>query len=251
MDWANRIQRLLNEHAEPPRYLTRTLQRYIDGMLLYSENMYPDAVQIPSTTDLGLCDCQLRRILLDVLQGRRSVVAVGDAGEMKPNRSFGLHLGGLWPETSPSLWTGTARAQRTFARTSHAGARDMGASASAILSNNDGAMIEAMHIAYQDDSKAIEAQSELFTAMAESVDECADIVKDARLKLDAIDRDAHEAIHKIIDSQKGGVLGGWAVLSMIWAILVAAKTAAVAVSAAAAANIASQARGSDPQACLQ
>jgi len=40
--WAERIQPLLNEHAQPPRYLTRTLQRYIDGMLLYSENMYPE-----------------------------------------------------------------------------------------------------------------------------------------------------------------------------------------------------------------
>ncbi|WNG92484.1 hypothetical protein [Mycobacterium sp. ITM-2016-00318] len=40
--WADRIQTLLNEHAQPPRYLTRTLQQYVDGMLLYSENMYPD-----------------------------------------------------------------------------------------------------------------------------------------------------------------------------------------------------------------
>lgn len=38
--WAKRIQPLLNQHADPPRYLTRTLQRYIDGMLLYGENMY-------------------------------------------------------------------------------------------------------------------------------------------------------------------------------------------------------------------
>jgi hypothetical protein len=42
LDWANRIQPVLNEYAEPPRYLTRTLQRYIDGMLLYSENMYKE-----------------------------------------------------------------------------------------------------------------------------------------------------------------------------------------------------------------
>jgi len=46
-EWAERIQNVLNEHAEPPRYLTRTLQQYIDGMLLYSENLYkergPDA----------------------------------------------------------------------------------------------------------------------------------------------------------------------------------------------------------------
>ena len=42
LEWANNVQSLLNEHADPPRYLTRTLQDYIDGMLLYSENMYPD-----------------------------------------------------------------------------------------------------------------------------------------------------------------------------------------------------------------
>lgn len=42
LEWATRLQSLLNQHAEPSRYLTRTLQSYIDGMLLYSENMYPD-----------------------------------------------------------------------------------------------------------------------------------------------------------------------------------------------------------------
>lgn len=38
--WAERIPTLLNQHADPPRYLTRTLQQYIDGVLLYSENLY-------------------------------------------------------------------------------------------------------------------------------------------------------------------------------------------------------------------
>jgi hypothetical protein len=42
LDWASRMQKLLDEHAEPPRYLTRTLQAYVDGSLLYSENIYPD-----------------------------------------------------------------------------------------------------------------------------------------------------------------------------------------------------------------
>jgi hypothetical protein len=41
-EWAKRIQSVLNEHADPPRYLTRTLQQYIDGVLLYSENLYAD-----------------------------------------------------------------------------------------------------------------------------------------------------------------------------------------------------------------
>jgi hypothetical protein len=42
LDWAGRVQQVLNEHSEPPRYLTRTLQEYIDGMLLYTENIYAD-----------------------------------------------------------------------------------------------------------------------------------------------------------------------------------------------------------------
>lgn len=42
LDLTNRLQKLLNEHSDPPRYLTRTLQQYVDGMLLYSENMYAD-----------------------------------------------------------------------------------------------------------------------------------------------------------------------------------------------------------------
>ncbi|GFG54583.1 hypothetical protein MAGR_60240 [Mycolicibacterium agri] len=49
-DWANRIQKILNEHADPPRYLTRTLQRYIDGLLLYSENMYKERGPDPFDT---------------------------------------------------------------------------------------------------------------------------------------------------------------------------------------------------------
>ena len=66
------------------------------------------------------------------------------------------------------------------------------------------------------------------------------LLKDARLQMDAIDREAHEAIQKIIDS-KGGWFGALAMLSMIWAILTQARAAAEAASVAAVANIASQA----------
>ena len=45
-------------------------------------------------------------------------------------------------------------------------------------------MIEAMHVVYQNDSKAVEAQSDLFDSMAGCIDECAGIVKDARMQLD-------------------------------------------------------------------
>ncbi len=39
MQWASHVQAMLNGHADPLRYLTSTLERYIDGMLLYSENI--------------------------------------------------------------------------------------------------------------------------------------------------------------------------------------------------------------------
>ena len=83
-------------------------------------------------------------------------------------------------------------------------------------------MIEAMHVTYQDDSKAVEAQSDLFASMADAIDECSRIVKDARLQMDAIDREAHEAIQRIIDD-KGGWFGPLAMLSLIWSILTQSK----------------------------
>jgi len=58
-DWAGRAQEVLNEHATPPRYLTRTLQRYIDDMLLFVENISPDRGPDPldnPTWELSLID---------------------------------------------------------------------------------------------------------------------------------------------------------------------------------------------------
>ncbi|BBX00120.1 hypothetical protein [Mycolicibacterium moriokaense] len=40
-DWASRAQKVLDTHAEPPRYLTRTLQRYIDDMRLFVDGLRP------------------------------------------------------------------------------------------------------------------------------------------------------------------------------------------------------------------
>ena len=40
-DWASRAQKILDEHAEPPRYLTRTLQRYIDDLRLFVDGLRP------------------------------------------------------------------------------------------------------------------------------------------------------------------------------------------------------------------
>ncbi|TXI55761.1 hypothetical protein [Mycolicibacterium mageritense] len=41
-DWAQRTQDVLAAHATPDRYLTRTLQRFIDDQLLYAQNIYPN-----------------------------------------------------------------------------------------------------------------------------------------------------------------------------------------------------------------
>ena len=40
-DWASRAQEVIDAHAEPPRYLTRTLQRYVDDMRLFVDGLRP------------------------------------------------------------------------------------------------------------------------------------------------------------------------------------------------------------------
>jgi hypothetical protein len=59
-EWAEQAQKALNEHSEPPRHLTRTLQRYIDDMLLFVESVrpgpgtkYDEAAWVDSTVALG------------------------------------------------------------------------------------------------------------------------------------------------------------------------------------------------------
>jgi hypothetical protein len=41
-DWADRAQDMLNKHSEPPRFLVRNYQRYIDDSLLFAEQLAPD-----------------------------------------------------------------------------------------------------------------------------------------------------------------------------------------------------------------
>jgi hypothetical protein len=58
-DWARRMEKLLAAHAQPDRYLTRTLQRYIDDMLLYAQNIYANKPADPfdkPTWDTGVVD---------------------------------------------------------------------------------------------------------------------------------------------------------------------------------------------------
>lgn len=41
-DWARRAQDTLNQHADPPRFLHRNYQRFIDDAILYAEQLAPD-----------------------------------------------------------------------------------------------------------------------------------------------------------------------------------------------------------------
>jgi hypothetical protein len=41
-DWGRRAQDILNQHSDPPRFLTRNFQRYIDHTLMYAEGLSPD-----------------------------------------------------------------------------------------------------------------------------------------------------------------------------------------------------------------
>ena len=40
-DWIKRAQPVLDEHAAPPRYLTRSLQRFIDDMHMFASSVQP------------------------------------------------------------------------------------------------------------------------------------------------------------------------------------------------------------------
>ena len=57
-DWAMRMEAVLAAHAQPDRYLTRTLQRYIDDLLLYAQNIYPNKTDPfdQRTWDLNVVD---------------------------------------------------------------------------------------------------------------------------------------------------------------------------------------------------
>jgi len=43
-DWVRRVQKVLDDHAEPSRFLTRTLQRYIDDMRMLASNLRPGPI---------------------------------------------------------------------------------------------------------------------------------------------------------------------------------------------------------------
>ena len=51
LDWYGRVQQALNSNMEPQRYLMRTVQAYIDGMLLYTENLHDDRGPDPYDDD--------------------------------------------------------------------------------------------------------------------------------------------------------------------------------------------------------
>jgi hypothetical protein len=58
-DWASRTQQVLNERSDGSRYLTRTLQRYIDDMLLFVGTVAPDRDPDPADSqawDLSIVD---------------------------------------------------------------------------------------------------------------------------------------------------------------------------------------------------
>jgi len=55
-DWASRIQSILNGHSDPPRFMTRTLQRFIDDSLLYVELPAVDGETASNTWRLSLSD---------------------------------------------------------------------------------------------------------------------------------------------------------------------------------------------------
>ena len=170
-----------------------------------------------------------------------AMVAVS-VGEKMPTRTYSpLIVGGLWPRTSISAWSGAAQAQRTFATASTSRANAIRSSAYGLLTDNSGEMIESMHVAFVDDGRQVQTQGDLYKVMADAVDACAKIVQDARSLLDAIDADAHEAIQQALDNWKGGSwFGPLALVYQIWGIISRARSHAEAASEAMAAAVGAQ-----------
>jgi hypothetical protein len=51
-DWARRAQDVLNQNSEPPRFLTRNFQKYIDDAIMFAEGLSP-------TRDSSIYESQL------------------------------------------------------------------------------------------------------------------------------------------------------------------------------------------------
>ena len=151
-------------------------------------------------------------------------------GDVMPTRSFSTAIvGGLWPSTTPDQCSSAAGELQGFSQLSGVHADEISRSGNGLLLLNSGQMAEAMHVTYVKDSQAVRTQSELYGVMSEAVRECARLIEDAKSRLDAIDRRAHDEIQKIIGS-KGGWFGPLAVLAAIWAIIARARNEAIAVS---------------------
>ncbi len=120
LDLADRIQKVINEHADPPRYLTRTLQSYVDGMLLYSENMYTGSWRrsfvTRATYDASVVAYggPLGPVTNWAFVGSRQGLAMSSRIELSRRSSFS----GVWPIRRWAHGVEPRRYSRTFAAAS-------------------------------------------------------------------------------------------------------------------------------------
>src|ERR1700757_3096575 len=141
---------------------------------------------------------------------------------MMPARPFSSAvIGGLWPTTSPDVWS------------------DVG---DGLPAENSGRTIDAMHEMCLRQSIAVVKQADIYHSMARAVSEIARVIYSARSKLDEIDANANAEIERI--RQQGGHLGSYVIaMQMINEVIAKAHAQAVAESSKAAAEISSLAAG--------
>src|SRR6476661_1953726 len=103
--------------------------------------------------------------------------------DFPPNRKFSAAIiGGLWPSTPADQYFATASGLQNFSQNSSARATEVSRSGSELLTQNSGEMIDAMHVTYMKDSRAVQIQADLYRLMAEATRECGQQIQDAKAK---------------------------------------------------------------------
>src|ERR1700756_4156671 len=160
-----------------------------------------------------------------------------------PTRPFSAAIiGGLWPTTSPDVWSDVGDGLLQKASSLDGNAATIRQLADGLPAENSGKTIDAMHEMCLRQGIAVVKQADIYHSMARAVNEIARVIYSARSKLDEIDANANAEIERI--RQQFGHLGSYVIaMQMINEVIAKARAQAVAESGKDAAEITSLAAG--------
>ena len=166
-----------------------------------------------------------------------------------PTRPFsGVIIGGLWPSTSPDVWWDVGEGLGRKADSLENNALEIRQLANAVVQENSGQTIDAMHEMCLRQAAGVTKQEGIYRSMSRAVEEIGRLIYGARTKLDDIDEQANAEIERIRQEAAAHAHGiGASVFSYeeamrrINEVIAKARAAATAESNAAATKIATTA----------